>query len=99
MLIKLQQSSGSKSEAFDIQEKPSNINNFFIYKASTRQVEDSQFQTHPSIVYIIQNDCIPPEGKFLNLKKGQKTMNYRLILTADHKKQVALKEMRNGKNI
>uniref|UniRef100_A0A1A9V831 Protein-glucosylgalactosylhydroxylysine glucosidase n=1 Tax=Glossina austeni TaxID=7395 RepID=A0A1A9V831_GLOAU len=95
LLIKLEQNSGNKSEAFDIQEKPSNINNFFIYKALTRQVEDRQFQTQPSVVYIIENDCIPPEGKFLKLKNGQKTLSYRLILTADHKKQVALKEMRN----
>uniref|UniRef100_A0A1A9WXQ2 Protein-glucosylgalactosylhydroxylysine glucosidase n=1 Tax=Glossina brevipalpis TaxID=37001 RepID=A0A1A9WXQ2_9MUSC len=99
LLINLRENSGSKTEAFDIQAEPSNSTDLRIFKALTRQVEDPQYQTQPSVVYIIQNDYIPPEGKLLQMKNGQKILSYRFILTADPTKNVALKEMLNVLNL
>lgn len=65
-------------------------------RATTKQVENEQFQPNPTRIYVASGDNVQG-NKMFTIRSDQHTIYYRFVLTADLNKSVALKEMQDGK--
>ncbi|XP_023301582.2 protein-glucosylgalactosylhydroxylysine glucosidase [Lucilia cuprina] len=93
--IELHQNPGPNTQAFDVIFENSDANNIKMVKATTKILENEDFQPNRTSLYVAFSDNFQNDKKILKLNSDQKYLYYRFVLTADLKKSVALTEIQN----
>ncbi|XP_017476071.1 PREDICTED: acid trehalase-like protein 1 [Rhagoletis zephyria] len=94
LLVKLNQKSGSRSEAFDFSslKNANGIVNYKTLQGRTRQVEQPDFQSDLRTIFVVFSDDWENERHF-EVAAGQEEFYYRYVITVDEKEEVARREM------
>ncbi|XP_073821051.1 protein-glucosylgalactosylhydroxylysine glucosidase [Musca autumnalis] len=94
LCVELQSNAGTETDAFDIGPINDN-NNITLIKATTKEVEQTDFQPNRTILYVAFSEDFIKGQKVISLERGQQHGYYRFVITADIEKQVALDELKN----